>query len=121
MIGKFEAKRKGLYLTLPPSPNSGKVIDLLNEILKGTIPIGYRLQEAGEEGLDLPKPLNADLIAILEGFSARIKVYRIENKGRKPEIIHTDALQKEAGSWVFLNAYELEPNEQALCIIGDPK
>ena len=121
MIKQFEAKRKGLYLTLPPSPNSGKVIDLLGEILKGTIPIGYRLQEEEDEGLDLPKQLNADLIAVLEGYSARIKVYRIENKGKNSEIIRTDALQKKVGSWVFLNAYELESNEQALCIIGDPK
>ena len=121
MIGNFDAKRQGLYLTLSPSPNSGKVVDLLNEILKGTIPIGYRLQEDMRERLDLPKPLHAVLIAILEGFSGRIKVYRIENKGMKTEIIRTDALQKEADSWVFLNAYELESNEQALCIIGDTK
>lgn len=117
-MGTFEAKRKGIYLTLPSCPRAGTVIDLLTEILQGMIPTGYRPKDGETKNLDLPSPLKSSLLAILEGVSECIRVYCIENEGGNLEIIHTDALKGEGASWVFLSAYELDWTEQALCIIG---
>ena len=62
MTVTFEAKRKGLYLTIPSCPSAGTVIDVLGEILKGTIPRGYQAIRK-EEQFDLTGSLRAMLIS----------------------------------------------------------
>ena len=117
-LGSFDAKRQGIYLTMPAGPTPGKVIDLLSDLLNGMIPVGYRPKDLKSDELELPSPLSGALLASLEGASGLIKMYVIQNRGIDSQMIQTDVLKKDGVAWVFLNAYELDGNERALCILG---
>lgn len=98
------------------------VIEMLNKILEGKIPLGYGQRSfEEEESLELPQPLKSEVLRILEGALETIFVYRITNESQQTSVITSDSLKREDRSWVFLNAHSLSAKQEALCIIGYPK
>lgn len=98
------------------------IVEMLNKIMEGKIPCGFGLKPMeGDVSFDLPKPLKADPIKILEGALETIFVYRIRNEGQQTLVITSDSLKKETHSWVFLNAQNLDPRQEAICIFACPK
>ncbi len=100
----------------------GPTIDFLNKILEGKIPLGYGQRPLQtQERLSLPHPLTTTPIEAFEGPFENIIVYKIKNTGKDSVILNAESLKKEKASWVFLNANELKPKEELLCIISYPK
>lgn len=97
-------------------------VDLLNKILEGKTPVGYGKKEVLEEyHIDLPKPLASQTLKVFEGVFEMIAVYGIKNEGKQPIVVTAESFRNDNNSWVFLNAQELEKNQQAICIISYPK
>jgi hypothetical protein len=97
-------------------------IEFLNEILAGRVPLGYGKREVQTgDGLELPAPLEAVPVRVLEGPFEKIAVYRITNRGRKPIALKTASLKKPGDHWVFVDVNELDFTEEALCIVSSSK
>ncbi len=98
-------------------------VDLLNTILEGKIPLGYgfKANKEGSFALSLPSPIDATLMKVLEGPFEEIAVYTLKNRGKQPIVIQPRALKTEKMAWVFLNAHEIDKQEQLVCIVAYPK
>lgn len=106
----------------PEIVQGAAVVEMLNRILEGKVPFGYGQKPIeNEEALELPKPLSGEIFKVLEGALETIVVYRIKNEGPLTLVVTSDSLKKENHSWVFLNAQNLGPKQEALCIIAYPK
>lgn len=117
-----ESEEKIDELTSTTSDFHGHTIDFLNKILEGKIPLGYGQRPLQpDERLSLPHPLSSTPIEAFEGPYEHIIVYKIKNTGKDSVVMSADSLKKGRVLWVFLNAHELKPKEELLCIISYPK
>lgn len=109
-------------LSLMTSNFHQPTVDLLNRILEGKIPLGYGQRPLhSEDTLLLPQPLATKAIEAFEGPFENIVVYKIKNIGKHPIVLSTDSLKTDKTFWAFLNAHELKPKEEVLCIISTQK
>ncbi len=99
-----------------------QTIELLNDILENKTPFGYGQRAIQDsDNLNLPVPLEAEILKALDGPFETIVVYHLTNMGRQSIHLYPIALKRSEDSWVFLNARELGYREGALCILSKPK
>lgn len=147
VISSSEGPSQHVILQEPSEPDElisistdvhSPTIDLLNSILEGKVPLGYGQKEIQttssssspeslaeklleKELLHLPSPLVSSPLKAFESPFEEIWVYKIQNQGKDPILLHSQVLKRPPLSWVFLAAHELKSQQQTICILSYPK
>lgn len=94
------------------------IADLVEGIIRGLVPEGYM----SVDDQDLPFPVRKDLklqrVSRLVSNEQIVFVYKLHNTSQCNKCVKECQINVLDGDWVFLDRYNLKPNECALVLIG---
>lgn len=91
---------------------------IVNGFLNGQLPDGYQSIDDPEKPLMVKEGLKLQRLNRLVNQEQIIFVYRLTNVSKRPKRIVECEVNILDGDWVFLDRYDLKPQETALVLIG---